>query len=80
MPAMASANTIIAQLGGPDAVARITGAKLNAIRQWDRIGIPYRFWGAVVDAAAASEVDGITFDVLRESKAEYLAQRAGVAA
>ena len=75
MSPMASANNIIDRLGGPSAVAEITGAKLNAIRQWGRIGIPYRFWLKLHERAVTTGHEDITLDALAATKAEYLAAR-----
>lgn len=42
---------LLSAFGGRAAVARITGAKLNAITQWRIAGVPHRHWFPLLDAA-----------------------------
>lgn len=65
---MANARDIIKTLGGRDAVSRLTGATPNAVRAWYRIGVPYRYWDVLVNAATADALEGVTFDALRKTK------------
>ncbi len=62
------AHRIIAALGGKRAVAELTGSKPNAVTQWHRIGIPFKFWHVLVDRAAQAGVDGVTFETLQGTK------------
>ena len=46
---------IIADIGGPAAIARIVGAEANAAKQWRRNdSIPAKHWHAIVEAGRAS--------------------------
>ena len=52
---MASVEHIIAQLGGPDAAARLTGVGLEAIRKWRQArAVPSKHWQAVMAATGLS--------------------------
>lgn len=59
---------IIEALGGRKAVCGITGATLGAVKQWDRIGVPAKYWPDLVQHAARSAIPGITFDALRAAR------------
>jgi carbamoyl-phosphate synthase small subunit len=53
-----SVDTIIDRLGGPDAVARLTGIGTEAVRKWRQAGaIPSRHWPAVIAATGLSITD-----------------------
>lgn len=56
------------KFGGSRVVSKITGADRNAVSQWYRIGIPAKYWPALVDAAAARGLEGVTFDALAAAK------------
>lgn len=45
-------------------VAEITGAAPNSVAQWYRNGVPAKFWPALVGAAEARALKGVTFDAL----------------
>src|SRR5215471_494920 len=56
-----SVDSIIDQLGGPDAAARLTGVGTEAVRKWRQAGsIPSRHWAAVIAATglALSDLPG----------------------
>jgi hypothetical protein len=51
---------IIAALGGARAVAERFGLARSSVYDWQRNGIPARFWLAVLDIAEAEHIAGIT--------------------
>lgn len=59
------ASSIIERLGGTRKVAEITGAKRNAVSQWLRIGIPAKYWPALVKSVSD---DSLTFEQLQATK------------
>jgi carbamoyl-phosphate synthase small subunit len=58
-PGMAiGVDSIIEQLGGPDAAARLTGVGTEAVRKWRQSGsIPSRHWAAVIAATGLTLAD-----------------------
>jgi hypothetical protein len=50
------ASQIIKLLGGPTKVAAITGARRSAVSNWNRAGIPARYWMPVLDAAKEKDL------------------------
>src|ERR1700722_18569686 len=51
-------DSIIDQLGGADAAARLTGVGTEAVRKWRQSGaIPSRHWAAVIAATGLSLAD-----------------------
>ena len=55
---MASIDSIIERLGGPEAAARLTGVGLEAIRKWRQANaVPSKHWAAVIAASGLSLSD-----------------------
>jgi hypothetical protein len=64
-----NATQIIDAFGGRPAMATLTGANEQAVRQWGRIGVPSKYWHVLVRRAAETGVAGVTFEVLAATKA-----------
>ena len=55
---MPSVEDVLAQLGGPDAAARLTGVGAEAIRKWRQArAIPSKHWAAIVAATGLAFTD-----------------------
>ncbi len=55
---MASVDQIIAQLGGPEAAAQLTGVGIEAIRKWRQAkAVPSKHWPAVIAATGLTIAD-----------------------
>lgn len=60
---------IIARLGGPSGLAPIIGANPEAIRKMaQRESVPSEYWPALIDAARAKRVRGVTLAKLTQMK------------
>lgn len=70
---MSNARKIIEALGGRARVAELTGVKANAIRAWDRIGIPYRFWGLLSEHGAEHGLAEVTLEAMIATKPDQKA-------
>ena len=55
---MASVEHILAQLGGPDAAARLTGVGVEAVRKWRQArAVPSKHWQAIMAATGMTVTD-----------------------
>lgn len=49
-------------------MAEITGAKPNAVTQWRVAGVPHKYWFAILEAASARNLDGVTRELLEQTR------------
>lgn len=70
---MSNGRKIVEALGGRARVAEITGVKANAVRAWDRIGVPYRFWALLNDHARENGLDEVTLEAMVATKPDQKA-------
>lgn len=62
---MKSYRDVIRAFGGPSEFAAAIGANANTARSWlHRDSVPPEWWVAVVKAARAKRIRGITFEVM----------------
>lgn len=59
---------IIEAFGGRWVLAKLTGANATAVTQWRRIGIPAKYWPALMAAAPFHDVGGLSFPELQATK------------
>ena len=59
---------LFAAFGGVPEVMAITGARRNAVSNWRAAGVPFRHWPALINAAGARGIAGITFAALTSTQ------------
>ena len=77
---MASTERIIAAMGGREALAELTGARVRTVEQWGRIGIPHKHFDLLVKVAKRRGISGVTHQALYAAKAATLGRCCGRAA
>lgn len=71
---------LIRAFGGRDAVMLITGSARNAVNNWRHDGVPFRHWKALIEAAEAMGIPGITMDALLATRPKRSPEPADCAA